>query len=218
MVIMRFALTYWRKHNIPGNIIWTGSGVAFPGVLRTTYIYPVVKMAMMKMAEVFDLSVRSPAYSGPKIRMNVVAPGIVYIEKRGATLEEATKAYGGPERLKRGGGWTPINVLLDAWVSYPGAKLRLPLVFDPVVFDIADTDVGSIRNPHLFLATRSSWKTKKSRARLCLSPAKGDWSGNTRPTRGTRCLNSRLIRTPSCRFGRGGGVEGWNWMGFVERW
>lgn len=114
MVIMRFALTYWRKNNIEGNIIWTGSGVAFPGVVRTTYVYPVVKMAMIKMAEVMALSQEKGGYKGPLIRMNVVAPGIVYIEKRGETLEEATKQYGGAERLKRGGGWTPMNVLLDA--------------------------------------------------------------------------------------------------------
>ncbi|KAI9024557.1 hypothetical protein DFJ74DRAFT_705296 [Hyaloraphidium curvatum] len=116
MVIMRYALTHWRRQNMEGNIIWTGSGVAFPGVTRTNYIYPVVKMAMIKMAEVFDLSVRSPGYKGPKIRMNVVAPGIVYIESRGPTLEEATRRYGGAERLKRGGGWTPMNVLLDAYI------------------------------------------------------------------------------------------------------
>jgi hypothetical protein len=73
-------------------------------------------MAMVKMAEVFDLSMKSPLYKGPKIRMNCVLPGIVMIESRGATLEEATEKYGGAERLKRGGGWTPMNVLLDTWV------------------------------------------------------------------------------------------------------
>jgi len=115
MQIMRYALTYWRKHNIPGNIIWTGSGVAFPGVVRPSYVYATIKMAMMRLAEVFDASVRSKAYSGPRIRMNVVAPGTVYIEKRAATVEEATRLMD-PAKLNAGGGWVPMPVLLNAYI------------------------------------------------------------------------------------------------------
>ncbi|KAJ3326444.1 hypothetical protein HDU93_002437 [Gonapodya sp. JEL0774] len=111
--LYRTALTHWRRHHHPGSIIWTGSGVGFPGVVRPHYVYATVKMAMMRMADVFDGSVRSKAYKGPRIRMNVVAPGTVYIEKRASTIEEATKLMG-EEKLKAGGGWVPMPVLLNA--------------------------------------------------------------------------------------------------------